>query len=90
MMTLNQSNLEKPHQFVTMKNFDDRQTYIAIDRYSRQIPFLPGEQKEIDMISEHIPGWIERGRPDRGFFDVGSPRCGQPIPQHPLRIVAGI
>jgi hypothetical protein len=92
MMSLQQHRLEQPHQIVTFKNFDDRQDHGLFDRHQRQVMLRPGETKEVDIISSEIPGWVERGRPtgERGFFDVGDRRAGQPIPQLPLRIIAGI
>jgi hypothetical protein len=92
MANFQQQRLEKSHQIVTMKNFDEKQTHILRDRYYRDVIFKPGESKEIDIIAEEIPKWLylARTRPqDQVMYETGF-NAGKPIPPHPMRIISGI
>jgi hypothetical protein len=92
MMGLQQSRLEKSHQLVVMKNFDEKQTHYVFDRHYRQIELKAGQQKEIDIIADEIPGWLQRARTrpqDQGFYETGV-NMGKALPSHPVRIISGL
>jgi hypothetical protein len=78
--------LAKAHQLVTLRNTDQRQTHYIQNRHLQHVELLPGEAKEIDMISDELANLINLSRVDRGYYESG-PRKGAPFPSHPVRVI---
>jgi len=79
-------HLSKSHQRVTLKNTDPAQTHFVRDRGLNYVQLLPGQSKELDMVSSELSGLLHLARTDRGFYESG-PRKGLPFPPHPVRVV---
>jgi hypothetical protein len=78
--------MEAKSQLVKVKNTDQVQTHIIIDRYYNGIELKPGQVAEIDMLVDDIAAFRKLALPERGFYTSGH-LVGKPLPQHPIRIL---
>jgi hypothetical protein len=59
---------------------------LIFDRFGVATELRPGQQREIAMVVSELQNLMHQARTDRGHYTSG-PRCGQPFPPHPVRVL---
>lgn len=85
----NPARLMASHQRVRLRNTDEKQVHIFLDRFGQAVELRPGQTEEADMVVDEIQSLIDQRRPGRGMIQRYNPRLPGGLetierPPHPV------